>query len=114
MAKRANLTGVDFWMRKTAWKVFREGGEKFRIRAEYGFDDGFAARHNQAPYFSVTGETNRIERGLWCEDSGGCIHEQVAKHFPELAPVIKWHGTAFPFEPMHYVANAVYWAEMVH
>lgn len=46
----------------------------------------------------------------WVEDSGGCIHDEVAKHFPELAHLIKWHLSSTD-GPMHYVANTVYWAE---
>jgi hypothetical protein len=41
--------------------------------------------------------------------AGGCIHEEIAKHFPGLAPLIKWHLCASD-GPMHYVANTVYHA----
>jgi hypothetical protein len=40
---------------------------------------------------------------------GGCCHDEVAKHFPELAPFIKWHLTSSD-GPMHYIANTVYHA----
>lgn len=40
----------------------------------------------------------------------GCQHDLVAKHFPELAPFIKWHLTATD-GPLHYIANTLYWAQ---
>jgi hypothetical protein len=40
---------------------------------------------------------------------GGCIHEDIAKHFPELMPYIKWHLTSTD-GPMHYLANTLYHA----
>lgn len=37
------------------------------------------------------------------------IHDDIAKHFPELAPLLRWHLCSTD-SPMHYVANALYWA----
>lgn len=37
------------------------------------------------------------------------MHEEVAKHFPELAPFIKWHLTSSD-GPMHYLGNVTYHA----
>jgi hypothetical protein len=36
-------------------------------------------------------------------------HDEVVKHFPELAPFIKWHLCSSD-GPMHYVANTLYHA----
>lgn len=58
---------------------------------------------NQAPYFSVTGE----ERENGIVTSWGCLHELLVEHFPELAPLIRWHLWSVEGS-MHYVANAVY------
>lgn len=41
--------------------------------------------------------------------SYGCCHEEVARAFPDLAPLIKWHLMSTD-GPMHYEANALYWA----
>ena len=41
--------------------------------------------------------------------SCGCLHKKIAKHFPQLAPLIKWHLTSTD-EPMHYIENSLYWA----
>lgn len=55
--------------------------------------------------FSITATI--YENG--CDVAGGCCHEEVAKHFPELAPFIKWHLTSTD-GPMHYVANTLFHA----
>jgi hypothetical protein len=41
--------------------------------------------------------------------AGGCLHEEIEKTFPELAPFIRWHlvGTD---GPMHYLGNTIYHA----
>jgi len=69
------------------------------ITATVRFDDQCGNGHNT---FSITGSTT--------DGQGGCIHDLVAVHFPELAPFIKWHLTNTD-GPMHYVANTVYHAD---
>ena len=59
---------------------------------------------NQAPYFSITGNFKDKH-----SDMGGCIHSEIAEHFPQLAPYIRWHLTSTN-GPMHYLANAMYHA----
>lgn len=82
-------------------------------------DDECGNGHNT---FSITGEiydeqgsfrdgvlthakTNR-RLGM---SSCGCVHDDIAKHIPELAPFIKWHLTSTD-GPMHYIANTIYHA----
>lgn len=96
---------------QTDWKRFKEGGRHYRIRAKYGMDYDFAERNKQDPHFSVTGEIDELRGGRWKEDSGGALHDDVARHFPELEPYIKWHLVAWPSGPMHYLGNAKYWWE---
>jgi hypothetical protein len=91
-------------MFQTAWRVI-ENGER-RIRVRFGLDK---VGGNRYAHFSITGETERRERGRWAEDSCGCIHEEIRKHFPELAKFIPFHLCDETGEPMHYVANAMYW-----
>ena len=65
----------------------------------------------QGAYFSVTMNTDRLDKyGNWYCDSCGCQHEEVAKHFPEFAKYLKWHLVAVGKQPMHYLANSLYWA----
>tara|TARA_Y100000310_G_scaffold112119_1_gene110545 strand:- start:59 stop:526 length:468 start_codon:yes stop_codon:yes gene_type:complete len=93
--------------RKLGPKVYTENGETYRIIANVRHDDECGNGHNS---FSVTGDIERKQGTRWVEDSGGCIHGEVVKHFPELAHLIKWHLSSTD-GPMHYVANTVYWAE---
>jgi hypothetical protein len=39
-----------------------------------------------------------------------CLHDEIAKAFPELAKYIKWHLCSTD-GPMHYVANTVFHAD---
>ena len=77
------------------------------LRVEVRFDDYCGNGRNS---FGITGDvrdpSKRGERG-WL--AGGCLHEDIAAVFPELAPLIGFHlsDTA---GPMHYAANAVYLA----
>lgn len=73
-------------------------GSKEQITATVRYDDQCGNGHNT---FSITGETT--------DGSGGCIHDEIARCFPELAPYIKWHLCSSD-GPMHYIANTVYHA----
>jgi len=96
-------------MTTTEWREFICGGNKYRVQARYGFDLDFARRVNQAPYFSITGEVQIFRHGcVWREESFGTVHTEIATHFPELAPLIKWHLVSTE-APMHYVANGLFW-----
>lgn len=78
----------------------------YRMRVKYGVDQDFAT---QAAHFSITAEIEEKRNGGWREHSGGCLHEAIAKHFPELAPLIRWHLFAPAEGPLHYIANGLYW-----
>jgi hypothetical protein len=62
---------------------------------------------NSSAYFSITAEIEHRGRVDCC----GCLHKEIAKSFPELAPLIKWHLCDAPGLPMHYIANALYWRD---
>jgi len=88
-------------------KVYREGGETLRIIANVRYDDECGNGRNT---FSITADISRKGRnGQWYEWGGGCCHEEVAKRFPELAPLIKWHLCSSD-GPMHYLANSTFFA----
>jgi hypothetical protein len=72
----------------------REVGFTVTIR----YDDQCGNGHNT---FSITANTFRM---------GGCLHDLIAKHFPEFAHLIKWHLVSSD-GPLHYVANTTYWAK---
>ena len=77
------------------------------ITAHVRYDDECGNGHNS---FSITAEvvTPQSKRRGDIE-AGGCLHEDVAKKFPKLAPFIKWHLCSTD-GPMHYIANTVYLA----
>jgi hypothetical protein len=88
-------------------KVYCENGCTYRIKAQVRYDDECGNGHNS---FSITADIDvKDDAGRWREDSGGCCHDEVAKHFPELAPFIKWHLTSSD-GPTHYPANVLYLA----
>ncbi|RWF33767.1 hypothetical protein [Mesorhizobium sp.] len=82
-------------------------GKGATIRAELRFDDNPRNGHNT---FAITGEVRDPsvirDRGIV---ACGCVHDEIAKAFPELAPLIRWHLTSTD-GPMHYAANAVFLA----
>lgn len=94
---------------KNQKKIFNKSityyGKPATIKAEVRYDDRCGNGHNS---FSITGEIWLVGKRSDCETCG-CIHDDIAKHFPELAPFIKWHLTSSD-GPMHYIANTVYHA----
>lgn len=87
-------------------KEYVEGGQRFRISVRLRFDDEC---HNGHESFSITGAIDEYRNGRFHEFSSGCIHEEIAAHFPQLAHCIKWHLTSTD-GPMHYVGNTCYLA----
>lgn len=87
--------------------------------AEIRHDDSCGNGHNS---FAVTCTTYRLGVAgshpgdrieymgkRYSFDSGGCCHDTVRKHFPEFSHLIRWH-LCDTREPMHYQANAAYYA----
>lgn len=108
-------------------KTFRteytnEDGQPCVLIAEVRYDDECNNGHNT---FAITGElydrSDRIPYGASVKNSSGktlwlgscgCLHEEIAKRFPELAPFIKWHLVNTD-GPMHYIANSTYHAKAI-
>lgn len=86
-------------MRKNFTEYFSTDEGRFLIKACAKFDDSF----------SLTGEIYHYRSGKWYEHSGGCIHDDIAKHLPQLRPYIKWHLVGRN-APMHYIANTLFLA----
>jgi hypothetical protein len=64
---------------------------------------------NRRPYFSVTGSTGASEHLRECPgSSGGCIHDEVLKYWPELAPVVALHLSGDDGSPMYAEENGWY------
>lgn len=91
------------------WGASRAISEGRTISVNLRFDDNCKNGHHT---FAITGEIRDPKHGNRRDNyvvTAGCIHEEIAKHFPELAHLIKWHLTSAD-GPMHYVANTVYLA----
>lgn len=82
-------------------------GTGAEIQAEIRYDDLCGNGHNS---FAITASVYTPASRRRCDiEAGGCLHKDIARVFPELAPLIKWHlfdSTG----PMHYVANTLYHA----
>jgi len=87
-------------------RTWHSHGTLFRLTATVRHDDRCGNGHNT---FSVTGVIDRKSGRHWLDHSGGCIHDDIAKHVPELATYLKWHLCSTD-GPMHYIANTVYQA----
>lgn len=74
---------------------------------ELRYDDDCGNGHNS---FSITGslyETGK-RSDKYCITCG-CIHDIIKELAPEYTKYIKWHLMSSD-EPLHYVANTIYWA----
>ena len=92
---------------KRNWiKTYLEDGRVYRITATARYDDECCNGHNT---FAITGQIDEKRGNRWMDYAGGCIHEDIAKHFPELAPLIKWHLCGSN-GPMYYIQNTIYLA----
>lgn len=69
------------------------------MRVWYGFH---YIGGNRRPHFSVTADIFDKHRK---DVGGGCCHDQIAKYFPEVAGLIRWHLVDDDGAPMHYLAN---------
>lgn len=121
MEKQHNINGVNgrYWMIKNkgvraddchdAQKWISEArdvegyGKGARLRVEIRHDDQCKNGHNS---FAIVGDI----RGPQGQDiAGGCLHDDIAAVFPELAHLIKWHLSSTE-GPMHYIGNVCYLA----
>jgi hypothetical protein len=89
-----------------ATRYYKENGRSYRITAEVRFDDECRNGHES---FAITADIREGEGKYWREYMGGCCHDEIAKRFPEFAPIIKWHLCSTD-GPLHYLANTLYQA----
>lgn len=78
-------------------KFYTEDGRKYSITATVRYDDSCGNGHNS---FAITGEIKCNGRF----EAGGCLHEEIAKRFPILAPYIRYHSMSSE-GPLHYISN---------
>ncbi|MFZ2587278.1 MAG: hypothetical protein WAZ18_04070 [Alphaproteobacteria bacterium] len=99
-------TGRILKQRIIAPREYAEAGRKYRITVNLRFDDSCG---NGQESFAITGDIDEWTGRTWREHSGGCVHDEIARHFPELAHLIKWH-LFDTRSPRHYIANTAYLA----
>lgn len=103
---------------KTFSKVFKEGRKTICIQAVVRWDDECGNKKNS---FSITGcmgpKTTAYRGDVFSHDgvnyrykTGGCIHDEIRKHFPELRHLIKYHLMDSK-APMYFFENSQYWAK---
>src|SRR5262252_1980386 len=73
-------------------------GHTYQVTVEYGME---YLEGNRQPYFVIPGHD--------LVGGGGCMRDEIALTFPELADLIPWHLTDQDGTPMHYLANGMYW-----
>ena len=87
-------------------KFFTENKEEYRITVTVSLNDDC---HNNMCDWSVTADIRRNNKcGTYGEYMGGCCHNEVAKHFPELAKFISLHLCNHYGAPMYPVENGTY------
>jgi hypothetical protein len=86
-------------------RLFKVDHIPHRLTITVRYDDSMRNGHNT---FTVTGRVDTVVRGQWQVESCGMLHSTIAKHYPELTHLLKWHGCT-SVEPLHYVANTLYW-----
>lgn len=87
-------------------KFYKHGGKKYKISAVASLNDDC---HNMTHHFSITGDIyEEGENNRWEFCSGGCIHDEIVKHFPELKKYIPLHCSNYLGQPSYPEANGQY------
>lgn len=76
-----------------------------RITVKLSFDDNC---RNGSQVFHVTADIR--EPGMRDSSAGGCLHDEVARVFPEFAHLVKFHS-CHTFGPWYYLENTLYMAD---
>ena len=76
------------YQKKTVSKLFTENKVQKRITVELGYEGECNNGHNS---FTLTVEIRQKDRRIRDCEAYGCLHDEVAEHFPELRKYIKWH-----------------------
>ena len=83
-------------------RPIQDYGTDASISVKLRFDDSCMNGHES---FAITAEVRRP--GRRDVEACGRLHEDIARVFPELEPLIKWHLTSTD-GPMHYIVNTCY------
>lgn len=87
-------------------KDFTENGKEYRIITTVSLDDD--CRNNMCDW-SITADIYwKNECGIYKEHMGGCCHDEIIKHCPELAKFISLQLCNHYGAPMYSVENGAY------
>lgn len=85
---------------------YTENGYKYKIKTTISLDDDC---HNNMCDWSITADIRwKNGYGIYKEYMGGCCHNEIAKHCPELAKFIPLHCCNHYGAPMYPVENGMY------
>ncbi len=101
VVERPDTNGSVYTSDQKLARVCNIGGHE-KLVVQIRFDDHCGNGYNS---FAITAE-HKINGHV---DACGCIHDMIAKHFPELRPYLKWHLCSVQ-GPLHYLANTIFLA----
>ena len=89
---------------------FSDESGNYELVAEVRHDDSCRNGHNTFAITADLWKLNKQGRRVGQEPVAcGCLHDEIAKHMPDLAPLIKWHLCSTD-GPLHYLTNTIYQA----
>lgn len=100
---------MDTWTHKfTQTKPFRGTGYGRKAPQQITVNAGLhQLQGNTRPYFSVTADIALVSR-TFDPFACGCLHDEVVRYWPQLAPVIALHLSDDTGAPMYAAANGWY------
>lgn len=87
-------------------RVYTRDGQRYRITVTAYLSK---LRGNARPYFSITADQRREERGYWREDACGCMHEEILAQWPDLFDFVALHLSDDDGAPTYAEVNGWYW-----
>jgi hypothetical protein len=91
------------YFKETPWRLYREDGHRYRIKAEYRKDPERGLRMRAEIQYRPTYANE------WTHYQSGQLLIEIHKHFPELQPYIKW----VDLQPRLYSLRSVDWAKEI-
>ena len=93
-------------LRYSASKMYNEDGNTFKIIVKISLDDECK---NICCDWSITGNIYRRKKNGGFEDwKGGCVHEDILKHFPEFKKFVDLHLSDWHGAPIYAAENGYY------
>lgn len=88
-------------MRHTVSKIISNQKITVKIRLNDECNNGYSD-------FSIVGDIEKKYNNKWVWQRGGCIHEEILKHFPNFKIFVDLHLSDFRGVPLYAVENGIY------